>query len=100
MLQCTREEFREEFIDAIKENMAFENIGKFLPFQTVIVAGYNHNHIQSQSVFAIVTENRIIIDGDTLCGRRSQLFNQYGDRDSNCPGCEAIGRGLAVRDLF
>lgn len=100
MRNCTREEFREAIIDTIKENMAFEKIGKFLPFQTVIVGGINHNHIQSQSVFNIRTENRTILDGDTLCGRRSQLFNLYGDADSNCPGCEAIGRGLAVRDLF
>jgi hypothetical protein len=98
--QVTREEFREGLIDAIQEAIHFDEIGKFLPFQTRVVMGETMNHIQSTSVFAIKTENRLVKDGDTLCGRKAPVIWE-GDRNHpNCPGCEAIGKGLAVRDLL
>ena len=96
----TREEFRDELIEELKSQIPFEAICKFLPFQTRIVSGHNYNHIQSQSIFRMVTEKREIEDGDTLCGRRGLPEYVGGVNDENCPGCLAIGRGLAVRDLI
>jgi hypothetical protein len=100
MIDCTREEFREELIETIKEGISFDEIGKFLPFQTRIIAGSNYDHIQSQSVWAQKTETRTILDGDTLCGRRSFAYSAADRLGEPCPGCEAIGKGLAVRDLL
>ena len=98
--QVTREEFREGLIEAIQDAMMFDEIDKFLPFQTRVVLGATMNHIQSTSVFAIATENRLVKDGDTLCGRKAPVIWE-GDRNHpNCPGCEAIGKGLAIRDLL
>ena len=100
MFKVTKEEFREELIEDIKASIPFEAIGKFLPFQTRIIAGASLNHIQSTSIFVIHTDTRNILDGDTLCGRGSNLYTIFGRHDEDCPGCEAIGKNFAVRDLL
>ena len=96
----TREDFRHAVVQQIKSQIPFANVGKFLPFQTQVVSGNNFNHIQSLSAFAINTDARVIQDGDTLCGRKAPWFFLGATREENCPGCEAIGQGLAVRDLL
>jgi len=82
----------------VKDEIPFEGISRLLPFPTEIIAGYNHNHIRSLYAFDIVTEKRTISEGDTLCGRGSSEY--FRSADSNCPGCLAIGKGLALRDIL
>jgi hypothetical protein len=85
--------------EAIKDSMTFDRIGNFLPFKTSYVSGFTLNHIQSESAFAIKTDTRLVLEGETLCGRQSPYVWEGASRKHNCPGCEAIGKGLAVRDL-
>ena len=98
LLRVALVEALENVTESFKNSMPFDQIARFLPFPTKIVAGYNHNHIQSAYAFDIVTERRTISEGDTLCGRRSSVY--FTDADSNCPGCLHIGQGLALRDIL
>ncbi len=88
-----------ETMQGVKDEIPFEGISRLLPFPTEIVGGYNHNHIRSLYAFDIETEKRTIIEGETLCGRHSSEYFLEAI-DSNCPGCEAIGKGLALRDIL
>src|ERR1019366_8049950 len=79
----------------VKDGIEFDQIGRYLPFPTEIVAGYNHNHIMSTYAFDVITRagtarERTISEGETLCGRKSSVY--FLEADSNCPGCEAIGK--------
>ena len=87
----------------VKDAIEFDQIGRYLPFPTDIVAGYNHNHIMSTYAFDVITRagtarERTISEGETLCGRKSSVY--FLEADSNCPGCEAIGKGIALRDIL
>ena len=82
----------------VKDEIPFEGISRLLPFPTEIVGGCNHNHIRSLYAFDIETEKRTIIEGETLCGRKSSVY--FKSADTNCAGCEAIGKGLALRDIL
>jgi hypothetical protein len=82
----------------VKDEIPFEGISRLLPFPTETVAGYNHNHIRSLYAFDVETEKRTIREGDTLCGRKSSVY--FKSADTNCAGCEAIGKGLALRDIL
>jgi hypothetical protein len=94
----TREEFLDTLVDVAKERLIFDVVHKYLPFPTRKAAGHTHNHIVNDGVYPVQTEKRTIRDGETLCGRfGSLLVNET--MDSDCPGCFAIARGLAVRDL-
>ena len=84
----------------VKDEIPFEDIARLLPFPTEIVAGYNHNHIRSLYAFDIETEKRTISEGETLCGRKSPEYFKSCEEDTNCPGCENIGKGLALRDIL
>ena len=84
----------------VKDEIPFEGIARLLPFPTEIVGGYNHNHIRSLYAFDIETEKRTISEGETLCGRKSPEYFKSCEEDTNCPGCENIGKGLALRDIL
>jgi hypothetical protein len=94
----------------------FEDLSRYLPFQTRVVSGSTYNHIQSQTAYDITTYGRpwarngltpyplfreyTISEGDTLCRRNGRLlFVRAGVMDQNCPGCEAIAQGLIKRDI-
>ena len=86
-------------IKAAFELTPLGSLGRLLPFQTRVIGGDNFNHIQSLSAFDIDTERRVIEEGDTLCGRKSSAYHVGGVNDRDCPGCTAIGQGLATREL-
>jgi hypothetical protein len=101
LLLAAIEEAREvltETKQGVKDEIPFEGIARLLPFPTEIVGGYNHNHIRSLYAFDIEIEKRTITEGETLCGRKSSEY--FGSADTNCPGCENIGKGLALRDIL
>ena len=97
--------------------IAFEDLGRYLPFQTRIVSGSNYNHIQSRHAYDIKTYGKpspcyrftgntliypeyTVSEGDTLCRRAGRiLFERGGVMDENCPGCTAIAQGIIKRDI-
>lgn len=95
----TREEFLDTLVDEAKERISFDIIQKYLPFAIVKRAGNTYNHIVNDSVYPIQTEKRTVREGETLCGRRGYLYAGDEPTYDACPGCLAIARGIAVRDL-
>jgi len=45
---------------------------------------------------AIKTDKYVVWEGDTLCRRAGRLYDDVIGPE--CPGCLAIGAGLAVRE--
>jgi hypothetical protein len=95
--------------------ITFENVQRYLPFQTRIVSGENFNHIQSRTVYDIRTYGKprfsyieqttlypefTVEENDTLCRRTGKLISTKGGvNDENCPGCLAIAQGIIKRDI-
>ncbi len=95
----TRRALVSTLIESVVALVPLGSLGRLLPFQTRVIGGYTFNHIQSLSAFDIETERRVIEEGDTLCGRKSSAYHVGGVNDRDCPGCTAIGQGLATREL-
>jgi hypothetical protein len=92
--------------------IAFEDLSRYLPFQTRIVSGDTLNHIQSLYAYDVKTYGKplwfgapihheyIVSEGDTLCRRSgTNLMTRGGVMDDNCPGCLAIAQGIIKRDI-
>jgi hypothetical protein len=93
--------------------VCFEDLSRYLPFQTRIVSGSTFNHIQSLTVYDIKTYGRpltgryeylsteyTVSEGDTLCRKIGRImFERGGVHDENCPGCLAIAQGIIRRDI-
>jgi hypothetical protein len=93
-------EQRDELIEAVKGSLSFERVRAFLPFLTTIKLGNTHRHLVNQGVWPIVTETRVVHEGETLCRRRGALYPMHLYPADPCPGCLAIAQGLAARELF
>lgn len=114
--------FKNEFISkslkAAVATIRFEDLARYLPFQTRYVSGDTFNHIQSQHVYDIKTYGKpvpkyvetylyigvyapeyTVEEGDTLCRRDGRIRVVEGVMKENCPGCEAIARGIIKRDI-
>lgn len=94
IILVTREELK-DLTDSMKDEIPFSDLFKFLPFATSAPSGYNFQHIRNEGIYDVETEKRTVEQGDTLCGRKSARYT--GNSTTPCPGCLAIGRGLAVR---
>jgi hypothetical protein len=96
----TSEEEKEEFIEAFKASIPLEKIHRYLPFAIKVMAGSNWNHILVDTVlYPVITEKRIIQDGESLCGRYNPFYRPAIWGGEPCQGCLAVARGLAVRDI-
>lgn len=110
--------FKDEVLQALLKvaasTIAFEDLGRYLPFQTRIVSGSNFNHIQSRHAYDVKTYGKAIVstspwssrpeytveENDTLCRRAGKLVSTRGGvNDENCPGCTAIAQGIIKRDI-
>jgi hypothetical protein len=111
--------FKSEILPALLKvaasTIAFEDLGRYLPFQTRIVSGKTFNHIQSRHVYDIRTYGKprysfieqenlyptyTVSEGDTLCRRGGLLASTRGGvNDENCPGCLSIAQGIIRRDI-
>jgi hypothetical protein len=112
--------FKNEMVSALikvaASTIQFEDLSRYLPFQTRIVSGETYNHIQSQTAYDITTYGRpwarngltpyplfreyTVSEGDTLCRRGGPLASTRGGvNDENCPGCLAIAQGIIKRDI-
>ena len=106
--------FKSEVLQALLKvaasTISFEDLSRYLPFQTRIVSGENFNHIQSRHAYDIGTYRKsqklgrtfeyTVSEGDTLCRRGGSLRSTRGGvNDENCPGCTAIAQGIIKRDI-
>jgi len=100
--------FKKEVLPALLKVAAatiqFEDLGRYLPFQTRVVSGDTFNHIQSRTAYDIETFGRydiyVVEENDTLCRRAGKLSSTRGGvNDENCPGCLAIAQGIIKRDI-
>ena len=94
----TRRDVLPALLKQMVEKISFDRLPAYLPFQSRVIVGYHFNHIQSLSGFDIVTERRVVTEGNTLCGRHS-FVGYVTEMDENCPGCEAIAQGLVAREI-
>jgi hypothetical protein len=100
-----KNEVHSALLKVAASTIEFEDLARFLPFQTRIVSGDTLNHIQSLYAYDVKTYGKvyeyIVSEGDTLCRRGSlQFFTTNGGvNDENCPGCLAIAQGIIKRDI-
>ena len=98
-------------LKAVVSTVAFEDVSRYLPFQTRVVSGSHFNHIQSQTAYDITTYGKraaddspfftatyIVSEGDTLC-RKTGWIAVGGFMREDCPGCLAIAQGIIKRDI-
>ena len=98
--------FKNKVVPALLKKMAemipFNDLSRYLPFQTRIVSGNTFNHIQSQTAYDITTYGKreaddsprytsvyTVSEGDTLCRRDGGFVYDRGVMYKNCPGCTA-----------
>ncbi len=97
-----KNEMQSELLKLAVSEIDFENLNRYLPFQTRIVAGDNFNHIQSQTAFDIKTGKfgkYTVSEGDTLCRRADPCTFIYSRQNDDCPGCLAIAHDIIKRDI-
>jgi hypothetical protein len=109
-----KNEVASSLLKIVTASIQFEDLSRYLPFQTRIVSGETFNHIQSQTAYDVKTYGKAVCptspwssrpeytvsEGDTLCRRNSViLFTRGGVMDENCPGCTAIAQGIIKRDI-
>lgn len=84
----------------IVDRIADEDVRDFLKFRTGLAVGDHYTHIVNLSAYEVQTDRFTIMTNDTLC-RKSGRTAAISDLHSSvtCPGCLAIGKGIAVRDL-
>jgi hypothetical protein len=88
----------QDVLTEAKEHISFDRVHKYLPFPTLKRAGDHYEHLINDSIYPIELERFVIREGESLC-RRAEPFFARARANSPCPGCFAIAKGLAVRDL-
>jgi len=92
-----QEQLRAELAEEFKLSLDnFEKVQRLLPFHTDLKSGNNFVHIVNKGANAIKTDKYVVWEGDTLCRRTGRLYDDVIGLE--CPGCLAIGAGLAVRE--
>ena len=101
--------FKDEVLSALLRvavsDTTFRRLYRLLPFPTRIVSGHTYNHIQYLGAYDIETPSRYgtrtVTDGDTLCRRAGRYYvpDEGYQHEENCPGCDAIARGIIARDI-
>lgn len=108
-------------LKAAVATIRFEDLARYLPFQTRYMSGDTFNHIQSLHVYDIKTYGKpvpryvtgtyhylgvyspeyTVEEGDTLCRRVGRIRGRVVEAvmKENCPGCEAIAQGIIKRDI-
>lgn len=91
----------EDLLTAVKDRIPVSEIHKYLRYAIKIKAGEEFNHIINDSIFDIDLEKRTIVEGEAFCGRYDSKYasRAYTNLDT-CPGCIAIARSIAVRDVI
>jgi len=95
---CQQEQLQDILNERFKQDLDnFEKVQRLLPFQTELRSGNNFVHIVNKGAKRVELSNGTTIhEHDTLCRRSGRLYADA--RGLECPGCLAIGAGLAVRE--
>ena len=106
-----KRDVQKNLLKALSASILFEDLQRFLPFQTRVVGGHNFNHLQYLGAYDIKTYGKpserfaayapeyTVSEGDTLCRRSSPITYRNGVNDENCPGCLSIAQGIIKRDI-
>jgi hypothetical protein len=92
--------------EVLKASIADADIQRLLPFQTRLVMGENHIHIENTSAYTVETQYHLISEGDTLCVKVGQTYALGAYRSvqvskvATCPGCLAKAKGVIVNHLL
>lgn len=89
-------------VTAAKNLITWERLPAYLPFNTRLVAGENHNHLRMDSVYPVTThgaQRRVVTEGMTLCRKAGPVRSAAGSRLPHCEGCLQVGRSLALTAL-
>lgn len=84
----------------LKASIADGDVQKLLPFQTKLVVGENHIHIENASAYTAETNYHSVAYGDTICARQGQTYAAVVAKVATCPGCLAKAKGLIVNHLL
>lgn len=86
--------------EMVKDGIGDALIQSLLPFQTSLVEGETHIHIQNESLYTVETKYHNIRQGETLCAKAGETFRVgRGVKKPTCPGCIAKGKGIAAYNL-
>lgn len=86
--------------EVLKASIADGDVQKLLPFQTKLVVGKNHIHIENASAYTAETNYHSVAYGDTICARQGQTYAAVVAKVATCPGCLAKAKGLIVNHLL
>jgi hypothetical protein len=88
--------------EVLKESISDLDIQRLLPFQTRLVMGENHIHIENASAYTVETQYHYIGEGDTLCAKQGQTYRTTTGvvKVATCPGCLAKAKGVIVNHLL
>jgi hypothetical protein len=86
--------------EVLKASIADGDVQKMLPFQTKLVVGKNHIHIENASAYTAETNYHSIGYGDTICAKQGQTYAARVSKVATCPGCLAKAKGLIVNHLL
>jgi hypothetical protein len=88
--------------EVLKESISDLDIQRLLPFQTRLVMGENHIHIENASAYTVETQYHLISEGDTLCAKQGQTYRTTTGvvKVATCPGCLAKAKGVIVNHLI
>lgn len=100
-MELERDERRDKAMAAIKASLTLETVRQFLPASEITIG--EHLHLKHLAVAPIVTEHRVIRQGETYCHRHEETNLPWpAERwlTHACVGCTAIAAGIAVREVF
>jgi hypothetical protein len=88
--------------EVLKESISDLDVQRLLPFQTRLVMGENHIHIENASAYTVETQYHLISEGDTLCAKQGQTYRTMTGlvKVATCPGCLAKAKGVIVNHLL
>ena len=86
--------------EVLKASIADGDVQKLLPFQTKLVVGKNHIHIENASAYTAETNYHSVGYGDTICAKQGQTYAARLSKVATCPGCLAKAKGLIVNHLL
>lgn len=94
----TRQEEHEELLEVIREKMKMHVVWRHLNFPTTFASGLHFLHLVYEGAVPLVTAERVIMTGETLCQRHGRILPTTQMLPA-CQGCEAIAAGLVIREL-
>jgi hypothetical protein len=89
--------------EVLKGSISDRDVMRLLPFQTSLVGGESHRHIQNDSAYTVETNSHLIREGETLCAKQGETYRlgfSFAERVPTCPGCLAKAKAVIVNHLL